>query len=290
MDIAGKNRRFDMARAAPVCRSNLSHCLKETILRALVPLVMLSSLTSLYWSSNIAYGQSAEPDPNRATEILRAIDDLWRGESSHGLFTMQVKAEHYTRTMRLEGWSKGKEKTLVRIVSPLKEKGTTTLKSGNSIYSYLPRTDRTIRLTSGMMMGSWMGSHFTNDDLVKESRREEDYVASVTFEGHREGQRVIEFTLIPRPEAAVVWGKVILTVTSDDYLPLSEVFYDEDMHVARTFTFSDVKPLAGKLRPAVMRVIPSEKPSEYTELVYEQLELDIAIKDEFFSLGRLKRR
>lgn len=225
----------------------------------------------------------------RANEILREIDDLWRGKSSHAIMTMQVKTEHYTRTLQMEGWSKGEEKSLIRIVKPLKEKGTATLKSDQSIFSYLPKTDRTIRLTSGMMMGSWMGSHFTNDDLVKESRREDDFISTISFEGQRNGQSILEFTMIPKDTAAVVWGKVVLVVTKNDYLPVSEVYYDEDLKVARTFEFSDIKMLAGKMRPAVMKVIPQDKPAEYTKVIYETLELDIEIKDSFFSLANLKR-
>ena len=239
---------------------------------------------------SLSFGQEGDAARQIAKEILRQVDDMWRGTSSHSILTMEVKTAHYTRNMRLEGWSKGKEKTLVRILSPLKEKGTATLKSGNSIYSYLPRTDRTIRLTSGMMMGSWMGSHFTNDDLVKESRMEEDYDPTISFRGKRDGQEIIEFTLIPKPDAAVVWGKVVAMVLADGYLPLAYHYYDEDMNIARTITFSGIEFLAGRPRPKVMRVVPADKPDEYTELVYEVLELDIQINDEFFSLMHLKRK
>lgn len=214
---------------------------------------------------------------------------MWRGTSSHSIFTMQVKTADYDRDMRLEGWSKGKENSLVRILLPLKEKGTATLKAGNSIYNYLPRTDRTIRLTSGMMTGAWMGSHFTNDDLVKESRMEEDYDPFISFEGNRDGEEIIEFTLIPKPDAPVVWGKVVAIVLSEGYVPLKYYYYDEDMNIARTMTFSRIEMLAGKLRPKAMRIVPADKPDEYTELIYEELDLDIQIEDEFFSLARLKR-
>jgi hypothetical protein len=203
---------------------------------------------------------------------------------------MQVKTAHYTRNMRMEGWSKGKEMTLVRVLSPLKEKGTATLKSGNNIYTYLPRTDRTIRLTSGMMMGSWMGSHFTNDDLVKESRMEEDYDPTITFEGRRDNQDIIEFSLIPKPDAAVVWGKVVLTVFADGFIPIVEYYYNEDMKISRTMTFSEVKLLTDRRLPTVMRVIPADKPEEFTELVYETLELNVKLSDDFFSIANLRRK
>lgn len=226
----------------------------------------------------------------RTSEILNIVDDLWRGESSYVVVTMRVKTKHYTRTMRMEGWSKGKEKTLFHVLEPLREKGTKTLKSGNHIYTYLPKTDRTIRLTTGMMMGAWMGSHLTNDDLVKEARLEEDYNASISFEGVRDGQNIIEFTLIPKPDAPVVWGKLVLTILADSYTPLLEIYYDEDMQRARTFTFSDLKLLGDKMRPALLRVVPEDKPDEYTEFIYEKLELNIPVSDAMFSKQSLKRR
>jgi hypothetical protein len=255
-----------------------------------ISLIILSSIIFLFYPVTPSFSQQDDSATKRAKEILRQVDDMWRGISSHTILTMQVKTFHYTRNMRLEGWSKGKEKTLVRILTPLKEKGTATLKSGNSIYSYLPRTDRTIRLTSGMMMGSWMGSHFTNDDLVKESRMEEDYDPSVSYEGRRDNQDIIEFTLIPKPDAAVVWGKVVVTVLADGYLPLIQYYYDEDMNIARTITFNKIKQMAGRPRPTIMRVVPADKQDEYTELVYEKLELDITLSDTFFSLSHLKRK
>ncbi|MDQ6993260.1 MAG: outer membrane lipoprotein-sorting protein [Mariprofundus sp.] len=226
----------------------------------------------------------------RISEILNKVDDLWRGDSSYVEVTMRVKTEHYSRAMRMQGWSKGKEKTLFRVLEPLREKGTITLKSGRHIYSYLPKTDRTIRLTSGMMMGSWMGSHLTNDDLVKETRMEEDYDATISFEGVRDGRELIEFTLIPKAVAAVVWGKVVLTIMADSYTPLAERYYDEDMQLARTFTFSDLKLLAGRMRPALLRVVPADKPGEYTEFFYEKLELNLAVSDSIFSKASLQRR
>jgi outer membrane lipoprotein-sorting protein len=235
------------------------------------------------------FAQTDEASVKKAKEILRLLDDLWRGTSSHSILAMTVKTAHYTREMQMEGWSKGKDKTLVRILAPLKDKGSATLKSGSDIYSYLPKTDRTIRLTSGMMMGSWMGSHFTNDDLVKESRMDQDYDPSISFEGKRDGQDVIEFTLIPRPAAAVVWGKIVAVILAKDYMPVKYTYYDEDMKVARTMTFSRYELLAGRTRPKVMRVVPADKPDEYTELIYDKLELNVDLDDNFFSLSNLKR-
>ncbi len=226
----------------------------------------------------------------RARQILEEVDDLWRSQSSHSILSMRVKTRHYTRTVTMENWTKGKEKSLVRILSPRKEKDTATLKSGNNVYTYLPKTDRTIRLTSSMMMGSWMGSHFTNDDLVKESRLSEDYDPEIVFEGERDGRSIIEFGLIPKPDAPVVWGKIVFTITAQDHLPIVSQYFDEDMVLARTFTFSDIKEMGGRKVPALMHVVPTDKPEEFTEMVYQSIQFDLEIADSFFSLHQLRRR
>lgn len=253
------------------------------------PAILLTLLIALTAGSGLA---AEKPDgAARAKEILDKVDDMWRGKSSRAILSMKVKTANYTRAMSLEGWSKGKDMSLVRVIYPLKEKGTATLKTGSVIYTYLPKTDKTIRLTSGMMSGSWMGSHLTNDDLVKESRLTEDFDAIVTFEGKREGAYAMDFSLTPKPDSAVVWGKITLTlhVEGDDYLPVTEVYYDEEMKPARAIVFRDIKTFGERRLPAVMKVTPTDKPGEFTELVYESLDFEIPLDDSFFSISRLRR-
>lgn len=256
-------------------------------MHSIIPILVLACQLMLIQP---AYAENSSTETARVQALLNEVDDMWRGKSSYAKTIMHVKTEHYTRTMKMEGWSKGKDKTLFKVLEPLREKGSATLKSGNHIYSYLPKTDRTIKLTSGMMMGSWMGSHLTNDDLVKEARLEDDYHASISFEGERDGHSIIEFTLIPKEDAPVVWGKLLLIVNADSHLPMVEYYFDEDMVLARTFSFSDIKLLAGRERPSVVRIVPADKPDEYTEFTYTELELDIELDDALFSLSHLKKR
>jgi outer membrane lipoprotein-sorting protein len=224
-----------------------------------------------------------------AQELLDRVDDVYRGESSKGKMTMKVVTKHWTREMKIEFWGKGKEKSLFRILSPKKEKGTATLKSGDNIYNFLPKVKRTIKVPSSMMGGSWMGSHFTNDDLVKESRMADDYDFEASFEGKRDGIEVIDITCIPKAEAAVVWGKIVVTVRKTDNLPTQILYYNEDMELVRTMTFSNIKKMGDRLLPTVMKVVPTDKPNELTQVSYSKIEFDIDIKDSFFSLRSLQK-
>ncbi len=252
--------------------------------------LLISSLLIylLFLPFQAAMGQEG-PD-SRARQILAKIDDLWRADSSSSRLVMRVQTQHYSRTVELEAWSLGKEKSLVRILFPKKEQGTATLKSGNSIYTYLPKTDRTIRLTSGMMGGSWMGSHFTNDDLVKESRLSDDYDPSITYEGVRNGLSIIEFTLSPKADAPVVWGKITTTILSENHIPIESLYYDEDMVLERTIKYDQVQEMDGRLLPARLHVLPSDKEGEFTELVYKEITFGIDLDESFFSLLQLRRK
>jgi outer membrane lipoprotein-sorting protein len=227
-------------------------------------------------------------DTLTAKDILDKVDDLYRGTSSHGRMTMEVVTAHWTRTLSLEFWSKGKDKSLVRILAPLKEKGTGTLRSGNEIWNYLPKVNRVVKLPSSMMSASWMGSHFTNDDLVKQSRFADDYTFEITRQGTKDGQEVVELTCIPKPQAPVVWGKVEVVVRRSDYLPLVIRYYDEGLHLARTMTFSGIKELSGRSLPTVMTLVPEDKPGEKTQVTYDSISLDASLSDDVFSLRNLQ--
>jgi outer membrane lipoprotein-sorting protein len=232
---------------------------------------------------------SAENITYTAKEILDHVDDLFRGESSFGTFSMKVATEHYTREMKMEAWSRGTDHSLIRILYPQKEKGMATLKAGNNIWNYLPKVRRVIKVPSSMMGGSWMGSHFTNDDLVKEYRMAEDYDYEVTFQGEREGEKVIDLTLIPKPDAAVVWGKVVVTVREGDWMPRRIDYYDEDLELTRYMVYFDIKELGGRALPARLKMIPTDKPDEFTEVVYHDIDFDVDLSDDLFTLRNLQK-
>ncbi len=240
---------------------------------------------SILW---LAIGARAAAAQRSAREIVDRVDRLLRGESSYALAKMTVVTRHWERELTLEIWSLGTEYALIRIVAPKKEAGTATLKVGDDIWNYLPRVDRTIKIPPSLMMGAWMGSHFTNDDLVKESRLIDDYEIEVAYEGERDGVDVWEFRLTPKPEAAVVWGRIDYQVRKADLMPTWARYYDEDGNLMRTLTFGDYRTMDGRLVPTFMRLQPEDKPDEHTTVRYLKLDFDIDIGPSFFSLRALR--
>jgi len=239
---------------------------------------------------SLSLAAGLRPVQESPRDIMDRVDRILRGTSSHGVATMEVVTEHWQRSLTMEVWSLGTEYSLVRIREPAREAGTATLKADDDIWNYLPRVDRTIKIPSSMMMGSWMGSHFTNDDLVKESRLVDDYDIAIDFDGERDDVPVLEFMLTPKPEAAVVWGSIRYQVRKKDLMPMWARYMDEDGKLARTLTFGEFRRMGGRLVPAFMKMQPADRPAEYTSIRYTEIEFDIDIDRSFFSLRSLRSR
>ena len=232
------------------------------------------------------YVNASNLDPEK---ILDGVDDLYRSNASHGIITLSVTTVNWQRTLTLEQWSKDEDKSLFKILKPKKEKGLATLRVDKNVWNYMPKVKRVVKIPSSMMSSSWMGSHFTNDDLVKQSRMAEDYTFSITYEGMKDGEEVIEITCLPNKEAAVVWGKVEVVVYADDHIPLRMIYYDEDLLLSRTIEFTNIQKMDGKMIPVLMSIIPADEPGESTTIKWEEIKFNIAIDDEFFSLGKLQK-
>ena len=246
---------------------------------------VLAALLLVAAAPDLAAAQ--KPDPH---DVVDRVDKLLRGASSRGAVSMHIVTRQWSRTLDMDIWSLGTEYALVRVTAPAKEAGTATLKVKNDVWNYLPRVDRTIRIPPSLMAGAWMGSHFTNDDLVKESRLVVDYDIALSFDGVRDGTKVWEFTLTPKPGAAVVWGHLEMQVRQADLMPTWERYYDDAGKLARTITFSDYAVMGGRKVPATLTVTPADKPDEHTVLTYRRLEFDVGLQPGFFSLQNLKRK
>ncbi len=230
------------------------------------------------------------PAEDTPRDIVDKVDRIMRGDSSYGVAEMVISTKRWKRSKTIEIWSEGTEKALIRILKPEKEAGVATLKINNDIWNYLPKISRTIRIPSSMMMASWMGSHFTNDDLVKESRLVDDYTINIAFEGLREGEEIWEFRLIPHPDTPVVWGAIEFVIRKKDLMPVKADYYDEKGDLKRTVTYSDYKMMGDRLVPAVMKLVPADKPGEYTEITYTKLAFNMKHPSDTFSLASLREK
>ena len=232
-------------------------------------------------------GPVQEADLPDVDSVLDYLDELYRSSSSHAVMEMTVVRERGTRELRLESWSRGEEDALIVIREPAREAGTATLRTEDGLWNYAPRADRLIRIPSGLLSESWMGSHFTNDDLVRETSYDEDYRASLSWT-EREGERYLQVTLTPRPEAPVVYTELRFLLTPEEWVPVRWEYLDEG-ELVRVMTFDDVQTVDGKPLPLRMEVRPTDEPDERTVVRYRELELDVPVDADLFTRRGLRR-
>jgi len=224
-----------------------------------------------------------------AVEIVRKADEKRRGKTGSAVMSIMIVRPTWTREMSVKSWSKDTEYSLILVTAPARDKGTVFLKRKKEIWNWVPSIERNIKLPPSMMMQSWMGSDFTNDDLIKESSIVEDYEHRIAGDSVIQDRSVYKIELIPKPESAVVWGKIYSWIDKKDFIELRTELYDEEGYLVNEVRFSDIRNLGGRMLPARMEYIPVDKPGHKTVIEYSEVLYDIPITEEFFSLQNMKR-
>ena len=219
-------------------------------------------------------------------DYVRRSETQYLAKTSYALIEMKIERRAWSRRMIMKNWGEGRDKFLARIVEPLKERGTSTLKLDDNIWNYLPKIDRIMKVPSSLMGDSWMGSHFTNDDLVKGNKIDQMYEFSLLSET----PEVLSIQAIPNKDAATVWGKIVYNIERLRKVAKTVEYFDEDNDLVRTVRFHDIKNINGRHIPMQMIVTPSDEPNESTQISYKELSFDKPLPRGLFSVRNLKRK
>lgn len=222
-------------------------------------------------------------------EIVKKADEKMRGNSSQGEFTMIIERPSWTREISMKNWTLGNDYSLVYITAPAKEKGQVFLKRHKEMWNWVPNIERMIKIPPSMMMQSWMGSDFTNDDLVRESSLTKDYQKKLAGEEKTGNYTCYKIELIPNEDAPVVWGKIIMWISKNEYHWLKAEYFDEDGILVNTEIMSDVKVMDNREMPTRLEMIPADKPNQKTIMIFEKMDFDIKIDESFFSQQNMKK-
>ncbi|HHP0492525.1 TPA: outer membrane lipoprotein-sorting protein [Vibrio harveyi] len=239
-------------------------------------------LSLLCWS--ISFTAVAES----AFDIVQKSDQAMRGDSSYTESTMEIIRPDWTRSMTMKSWTKGTELSLVLVTAPAKDKGSASLKRQREMWNWVPSIERVIKIAPSMLSQSWMGSDFTNDDLINQSSIVVDYQHQLKSEDVFDGDKVWVIDAVAKPDAPVVWSKVTLWISKSTYLQRKVEFYDEFDERVSVMTTYDVKELGGRKLATRMEMQPLDKPENKTVLITHQAQFDFDIDDSFFSQQQMK--
>ena len=224
-----------------------------------------------------------------AVEIVQKSIDLINGQSSQATITMTITRPKYSRSLEMKTWSADNDYFMVYITSPAQEKGQVFMKRETDMWNWIPKISRMIKIPPSMMSQSWMGSDFTNDDLVKVNSLAVDYTHSIKGEEVIEGYECYIIELIPTPESPVVWGKVNLWIAKRESFQLKMEYYDEDMDLVNLMEASDVKQFGDRMLPSRMVMKPVKKEGQQTMMVTSEQSFNVDINEEFFSQQNMKK-
>jgi outer membrane lipoprotein-sorting protein len=224
-----------------------------------------------------------------AKQIVKKSNDLQRGLTNKSEMSMTIIRPKWQRTIVFKSWSKGADYSMTYIMSPAKDKGQVFLKRKNEMWNWIPNISRMIKIPPSMMSQGWMGSDYTNDDILKESSIVVDYTHKIIGEEKINGTDCYKIELIPKEDATVVWGKVIKWISKKEYWQLKNEYYDEDFELVRTELASEIKQFGDRKLPSYLEIIPEDKPGQKTVVKVIKSEFNININESFFSQQNMKR-
>jgi len=231
----------------------------------------------------------AEENTSEIQEIVDRVDKLYLSDTSYGELEMTIVTPNWKRQLRMKVWTEVIDKTFLYITFPKKDAGIATLRIRTEMWNYFPKINKVMKIPPSMMMGSWMGSDFTNDDLVKETSLLRDYNASLIKPAGAD-QNYYYIELIPKRETATVWGKIIITVRKDDYIPVRQVYFDEKGKKMRIMEYKDIKLFGNRKLPAVLEMTPLNKEGHKTIIRYLDVRFDIKLDRKIFTLRNLQKK
>ena len=244
-------------------------------------------LTLIISSGLIAAFSAQILQAGEAQDIVQAAVDYWRGTSSYGEMTMTIHRPDWERSMSMRAWTQGEDRSLVRVTAPKKDKGNGTLIDDNNMWRYSPKINRVIKVPSSMMGQSWMGADFSNKDISRVDDIIDQYNQSILGEWEQGRHIVYRIESIPHEDAAVVWGKEILTIRADNIL-LEHSFYDQDGELVKKLVTLEIGEMGGRMVATRQRMQKVEEPDEWTEIRVDSMQYDLELRDSLFTLSNLR--
>ena len=232
---------------------------------------------------------AAQPAQPSGRDIVEKVEALLWADTMQGRFEMRIATPRWERTLSLRVWMDRPRRSFVRVLAPAKEAGIGSLRIGNEMWNYLPAVERTIKIPPSMMLQPWMGSDFTNDDLVKQSSAIDDYVQKVLGLEAVDGEPLWKVEAVPKPEAAVVWGRIVYWVRRD-FVPVRQEYFSDRGELVRVMAFSDVRPVGGRMIPTRWEMKPLGKPGNSTTILVKEAAYNVPVDDEVFTQRNLQKR
>jgi hypothetical protein len=220
---------------------------------------------------------------NNADEWWKYSDDQMRGDRSRAQIEMTIKTPDWTRTLEIESDVEGKKEALSTILSPAKEKGIRTLRIENNMWNYFPKLKRKVAVSSSMLLASWMGSDFTNDDILKASSMSSDYSHTFMPDEKIDGEAMRVINNLAKSESKVMWPRIVTLSSKKDCLPRISRYYDKQNNLKRVLTMSEVKTFNNHKVLTNWKMKPTDDKTKETVILYKSVDFEVKFPANHFT-------
>lgn len=226
-------------------------------------------------------------DTPDARELIRAAMEHWRGLTSYSDMSMTIHRSDWQRSMSMQAWTRGDKLSLVRVTEPRRDAGNATLIKDQNMWTYSPKINRVFKVPSSMMSQSWMGSDFSNKEISKSTDIIDQYDHRVVDSKSADEHVLYTIESIPHEDAAVVWGREVVVIR-DDFLMLQQQFWDQDGVLVKELNATEVTVMGGRSIAKRLRMHKVDVVDEWTEMSINQIEFDVALDEQLFTLSSLR--
>ncbi|MEN8137412.1 MAG: outer membrane lipoprotein-sorting protein [Bacteroidota bacterium] len=242
----------------------------------------VTTLILLFISASTVNAQTAE-------DIIKKADELMRGESNTSVMKMEIIRPTWKRSVSMKSWGRGVDYSMTYITAPAKDKGQVFMKRETEMWNWMPAIGRMIKIPASMMSQGWMGSDYTNDDILKESSIVKDYEHKIVSEEVIDGYETWKIEMTPKEDAAVIWGKVYKWILKDKYIQIKSEYYDEDDELVKSDFAYDFKTVGGRFIPTRVEIVPADEEGKKTVVYIQSMEFDVKLDESFFSQQKMKK-
>ena len=132
-----------------------------------------------------------------------------------------------------------------------------------------------------------MGSDFSNNDVSRSDDIVDQYTHTLLGTSVLDGKVVYQIQSVPLEEAAIVWGREVLTIR-DDWVLLEQLFYDQDDVLVQKLETLEIGKMGGRTSALRQRMEKVGVEGEWTEIQINQMDYEVDLDDRLFTVANLK--
>jgi outer membrane lipoprotein-sorting protein len=243
----------------------------------------VSIIWMLFLLSTTVFAQNPDPDM-----ILSKVDQNIIARNRISEAEMIIRGRHVDRTVRSISWIKGTETAFTEYLAPPRERGTKMLKQKDNLWTYFPRTDRTVSIAGHLLNQSIMGSDLSYSDLMEDPKLQNIYNAKIVGEETLLDRRCWILDLVAK-EKEVSYYKRKIWVDKERFIVLKENRYALSGRLIKTTEVKKIEKIDGRWVPVKIIFKDQLKSGEGTEFNLISIKFNDEIPDYVFTKANLKK-